>query len=56
MFPPNILFIKVNESENMVKMLGLYWKNGTYIDMVTLPVKLILQHTAYSHMLQFCIN
>lgn len=39
MFPPNILFIKVNESENMVKMLGLYWKNGTYIDMVTLPVK-----------------
>lgn len=51
MVPPNILFIKVNESENMVKMLDF-----TYINMVTLPAKLILQHPAYSHMLQFCIN
>lgn len=26
MFPPNILFIKVNESENMVKMLDFTGK------------------------------
>lgn len=39
MFFFNILFIKVNELENMVKMLGFYWKNGIYIDMVILLVK-----------------